>query len=260
LYLPFINPLSQWIALCAEKIPAKLYTSGLYDELEIYYPESILIADHFPKIIQDFFSTNLDFYAHPKHLLESPYYDKRIPYVALPKKITVNEDLLYNELVNNLDYLQSTGRFPKQHEYTQNTNPKRWMSNDIIVSSEDDYSLESKFLLDKTKVPNLYAFIEGLNLEIIVHAFIGILGPGEYAYPHIDEYASYEHLVKNYLGCSQIYIPIKWKEGNYFKFNNVGVIPLRKPTLINNHDFCHALINDSDEIRFALAIVGSKLI
>ena len=36
-------------------------------------------------------------------------------------------------------------------------------------------------------------------------------------------YHQHEHSVKNYLGCSQIYIPIKWKEGNYFKLNNVGL-------------------------------------
>ena len=259
LYLPFINPVSQWIASCAEKITGRLYSSGLYEELEVYYPESIMLSNNFPKIIQDFFSTNLDFYAHPKQLLESPYYNKHIPYITLPKKINVDEDTLYNELMNNLDYLKSTGRSPKQHEYTQNKNPNRWLNNDIIISSEDDYSLTSKFLLDKNKLPNLYSFIKELNLKTIIHAFIGILGPGEYAYPHIDEYITHEHSVKNYLGCSEIYIPIKWKEGNYFKLNNVGLIPIHEPALINNHNFCHALVNNSDEIRFSLAIVGSEL-
>ena len=259
-YLPFANPMSWWLSSCNEKIPSRLFSSGLYNELAVYYPESISISDNYSTLMRDFFSTNLDFHVHPIHLLTKPYYNKQVPYAPLPKKIKFNEDALFNELMAQLDYLKATSRIPAQHLYNKTTSTSnRWLSNDLIKSSPIDYSLEEKFSIDKNRVPLLYSIFEQLNLDVIVHSFLGIMGPGEFAAPHIDDYANYTDLFEIYGGCSQIYIPINFKKGNLFKLNRVGLLPTTEPLLINNHDFNHALINDSDEYRFGLAIIGSPM-
>jgi hypothetical protein len=258
LHLPFGNPMSWWQAICAEKIPKGYYAEGMYEHLEIYYPESIVISDKFPKLLQDFFKINLDFHVHPKNLLSNPYYNTQVPFAPLPKKIEFDEVALFNELMSQLSYLKETSRIPAQHFYSKSLSPARWLTNDLIISDPKDYSLESKFSIDRTRVPILYSIFEQLNLDVIVHAFLGILGPNEFISIHIDEYTDYKGM-ESYSGCSQIYIPINFKLGNLFKLNRVGLLPTEGPMLINNHNFSHALINNSDEYRFSLGIVGSPL-
>lgn len=262
LYLPFINPVSAWIASCAEKISTQLYTRGLYDELEVYYPESIQLPTEFPQIVRDFFAINMDFYVHPKKRIAEAYCNTEVPFVSIADKLSYNEQLLTDELLNNIKYLQSCARIPPQTAYnkSESTSNNYWSVVDFILSTEDEYSLTSKFSLDKAKVPHLYSLFEQLNLDKIIHAFIGILAPGEFIAPHTDQYTGFEFVINKYGGCSQIYIPINFKEGNYFKFNNIGLLPLDKaPLLINNHNFTHSVINNSNEYRFALAIVGTPL-
>ena len=258
LYLPFAYPMSWWKASCQEKISSQLFASGLYDELSVYYPESVRLPDTFPKLVRDFYEFNMDFYVHPKKLLNDPYYNHEIPYYSLEKKINYDEQALFNEFMSNLDYLKDTARIPVQKTFANN-NLQRWWTNDIIISKPQDYSLEAKFSLDKNKLPILYSFLKELNLDVVVHAFIGILGPMECILPHIDDYAAHTFFPTDYKGCSQIYIPINFKPKNYWKHHNVGLLPLDGPILVNNHNFCHSLVNNSNEYRFGIAIVGSPL-
>ena len=259
LYLPFANPISWWLSNCTEKIPGQYFHSKMYEELSVYYPESIDISKKYPKLVQDFFKVNMNFHVHSKKLLDHPYYNNSVPYANLPKKIDYDETKLFDELMSESDYLKQTARIPSQHTYNKISSPNRWLVNDLIMSPPDEYNLERKFLIDRTRVPILYSIFEQLDLDVIVHAFLGILGPGEFASPHIDDYVNNELVIEKFGGCSQIYIPINFKKGNYFKLNNVGLLPTDRPILINNHNFTHALINDSDEYRFGIAIVGSPV-
>jgi hypothetical protein len=257
LWLPFINPIAYWIASCTDKIPPKCFASGLYERFDVYYPESIQVADHFPKTVKDFFLINLDFHLHEK--TQDVYKNPKVPYVPI-SGIEYNESEVYKELINNLDYLKEHARFPLWNYYEKNetTSQILWSAIDLIVTTEEEYDLESKFKLDKNRVPQIYNLIKNLKLNKIVHAFIGVMAPGRYASPHIDKYEGYDYIYEKFGGCSQIYIPINFKPGNLFKLANVGLIPLDGPMLINNHNFVHSLINDSSEYRFAIAIVGSR--
>jgi len=142
LHLPFGNPMSWWQSICAEKIPNGYYAQGMYEHLEIYYPESIIISDKFPKLIQDFFRINMDFHVHPKNLLHDPYYNTQVPYTTLSKKIEFDETALFDELMLQLPYLKETSRVPKQHFYNKTLSPTRWLTKDLIISDPKDYSLE----------------------------------------------------------------------------------------------------------------------
>lgn len=261
-YLPFANPLSHWIATCEQTVPHKLYSDNLYEKLAVYYPESITISDSFPKLLRDYFQTNFNFYVHPAGLLDDPYLKTTVPYAPVPQTIEYDERAIYDELMLAVKQLTLQTRDPKQNIYNKlESNQKNyWSVIDFILSYEGEYTLESKFNIDKELVPNLYKLIEQLNLTEILHAFVGVLGPGAYIAPHVDDYYGLEHIIKKYPGCSQIYFPINWRPGNYFKLHNVGLIPLtNRPFYVNNHNFSHALVNDSDEYRFAIGVVGSKL-
>lgn len=252
LYLPFINPISQWIASCAEKIPSRLYAHSLYKDLAVYYPASIKISDKFPRLMQDYMSHSTDCYVHAKAVLVDPYYNPAVPYVALPQ-LKYDNKALYAELFANLDFFRTNARDPSQNKYNKAESPGNtfWQVFDFIVKSNEN-------ILDKTQFPELYKLLAYLNIDEILHGFIGILGPGEYITPHVDQYEGMEYVLEQYGGCGQLYIPINFKEGNYFKFTNVGMVPLSGPMLINTQYFSHGLINDSDEYRFAIGIHGSR--
>lgn len=259
LYLPFINPISSWIALAANKITSRLYTQNLYEELEVYYPESVLLPEQYPKLIRDYFKYNSDFYVHAKQDLAHAYYSTTVPWSKI-EGISYDEDALFKEIYENLDYLQSVARIPAQGELNKiEFNSKTvWSVSEAILPTEN-YSLETAFLLDRTRVPKIFDLFKSLDIDEILHGFIGILAPGDFIVPHIDQYWGNELVMEKYPGCSQIYIPINFKSGNYFKLTNIGLIPLDQgPMLVNNHNFSHSVVNDSNEYRFAIAIIGSK--
>lgn len=260
LNLPFINPISNWIALSANKITSRLYTQKMYEELEVYYPESIILSDRYPKLVRDYFKYNLDFYAHPKEDLNDPYYKTTVPWSPI-KGINFDSAALYKECLDNLEYLQSIARVPSQGHLNriEFNSPTVWSVVETILPI-DSYSLADAFLLDQKLMPMVYQLLENLNMDQILHAFIGILSPGDFIVPHIDQYWGDELVIEQYPGCSQIYIPINFKPGNYFKLTNIGLVPLDQgPILVNNHNFSHSVVNDSDEYRFALGVVGSKI-
>lgn len=259
LHLPFINPVASWIALTANKITSRLYTQKLYEELEVYFPESVILSDQYPKLIRDYFKYNLDFYVHPKKDLANPYCSTTVPWSKV-EGITYDEVGLFDEIIENLEYLQSIARIPPQGDLNKiEFNSKTvWSVVEAILPTEN-YSLETAFLLDHERMPKVYSLFKSLNIEEILHGFIGVLPPGDFIVPHIDHYWGNESVVEKYPGCSQIYIPINFKPGNYFKLTNIGLVPLDQgPVMVNNHNFSHSVVNDSNEYRFAIAIIGSK--
>lgn len=263
LYLPFMNPLSWWLTSCFSKIPPALYGGGLYEQLEVYYPESLDIGDQYPQVVQDFFKHNWDFYCHPK--LTDGYYREEVPYWTDGTKFEYNELALHAECLYNLpyletnsgDWLRTTPKVPTLEKVEQGSRLCTVMN---VSMSIDEYDFEQKFALDKNDFPEVYALLKRLDFDAILHSFIGILPPLGHIIPHRDSYVGFESVLKQFGGCSQLYIPINFKPGNYFKFGSVGFVPLDQgPILVNNHNFVHSVINDSDEWRFALAIVGTRV-
>lgn len=265
LYIPFINPISQWTAMISEKIPSRLFSGGLYEEKEVYYPTSITISEKFSKIDQDYFKYNYDFYVIDKEELDSPYYSSTVPYCSAPAHIVYNEQELYAEFMSNLDFLTNLKIEHQKGNYLINV---------IIPSADPTFDLSKRFLLDQNLFPELYRLHETLNIGDIVHTFVGVLGPGETLSVHKDEQSVIRKFedsgnlalskiqtdIEQYGGCSRLYIPINFKQGNYFKFTNVGLLPITEgPLVINNYNFSHGLINDTNEWRFAIGMVGTNL-
>jgi hypothetical protein len=221
LYIPFINPVSQWIAMATEKIPSKFFAGGLYESLEVYYPPSIILSDKCARIAQDYFKYNYDFYVIDKEELVSPYYSSTVPYCPAPAHIVYNEQELFTEFMDNLDFLNNLKIEHQKGNYLINV---------VLPSDEPVFDLEKRFLLDRNLFPSLYKFIDTLNIGEIVHTFIGLLGPREILPVHTDERTVIKKFdadgnelwtklasdLKRYGGCSRLYIPVNFKPGNYF--------------------------------------------
>ena len=256
LYIPFINPLSFWFAEVGEKIPNRFFAGGLYESMEVYYPQSITIPEQFSKTMKDYFKYNQSFYVVDKTETVHPYYNKKIPYCPAPK-INYNESELFAEFMDNLDLLSSLRMEHQAGSYLVNAI--------VVQPDQPNFDLTTRFLLDKSLFPNLYKLLESLNIGEILQAFVGLLPPGGEIGIHMDsvyvvEYLRVKYETDKYTGCSQLYIPINFKPGNYFKFTNVGILPLDNgPLVINNRNFSHGLVNNSDEWRFAIGIVGTEL-
>lgn len=261
--LPFMNPLIWWITACLERIPNKLFAGQLYEKMSVYYPQSIQLGDTYPKEIRDYFYYNRDFHVHPKYSLQEAYFKHEVPYLVLGDLVPYNETDMVAELNTNLNFLKEHlkeyyGQQDSGKPLGQGTQFVSLFDN--IQTDSDSYDPESDFMLDSNQFPRMVEFFKNLPVKKVFHSMLGILGPGQVILPHVDKYSGHEKFMEKYGGCSQIYIPLNFKPGNYFKMTNVGIVPTDQgAVLMNNHDLTHALVNDSDEYRFAILIVGTRL-
>jgi hypothetical protein len=241
--LPFGNPVSWWLAECNTKFPNNVYGTDLNASYNIYYPQSIILGNQYPKVLRDFFEYNLSFHAHTKDL--DPRHSTEVPFVAL--NIEYDEAQLLEEFDRNLSLIEQHAYKPKQVTADQ---PKPWQVAMAIYPGTDTATISEQ---DFPEFFKLLSSIKGIEVG---WAFIGALEPGSYVLPHIDDLYAYIDSVKDCVGCCQIYIPIGWKKGNYFKFDSAGLVPFdRGAILAGTTDFTHASVNDSDSIRYTIGII-----
>jgi hypothetical protein len=247
-HLPFGNPVSWWLAETSKYISNLMYGTNLAEKLEIFYPESITLDDHFPPTIKDFFKYNLGFYAYNKQLKTARLPGPEIPFVKL--KLEYNEEALFQELLANIDVLADSSYTPSQHKLTKlDTTVKPWQIHRAAFLGETT--------IDEAKFPEyckLIKSIEGMNINIKI-SFLMALHPGSYIDPHIDDWHRRVPELSHLTDCCGIFIPIGWRPGNYFKFNEIGLIPYDQGALLfNPSTFMHASANQSDRVRFTISI------
>ena len=257
LVIPFGNPMSWWLTVCASKIPNKEYGSNLYEKYQIFYPESVDVADPIPKLVKDFMKHDFNFHVVDISQMSDPVRNHLVPFVKVNLKY--NEDVLYNEFLKKIDLLNSSDYAPKQNSYnnkeTQTANPWR-VSMAVKTNNTNDWKSTIQYSYED--FPNLYSLLEQIDSIggiRIVHAFVGQVDSGSYVAPHIDDLYQYHPSYTMTDGCSNFYIPIGWTVGNYFKFSSVGLVPYDQGALlINNSQFTHASVNSSDKIRFTIGV------
>lgn len=241
--LPLINPVSQHLATCFDKFPNKSYGTNLYNTHEIYYPQSISLPDSYPKQLRDFFSLDFNFHSHPK--IENPLHSKEIPYVKL--NIDYDESALLSEFKRNHELIEEHEYRPAQVDPSLT---KPWQVAMVYYPGNPTASLNDK------DFPELFKLIHSIDGIEIGWAFVGALDPGSYVLPHIDDLYAYTNSVKDCYGCCQIYIPIGWEDGNYFKFHDVGLVPFDQGAILaNTTSFTHASVNTSTKTRYTIGIV-----
>jgi hypothetical protein len=250
--LPYANPLSHWINITETKIENSHYGKDLAEQFCIWYPETIKLPDRFPQVVRDFFNYNFDFTVIDKSKLDI----RRIPYV--PYRGQLDADLLKlatteilncsNIVLENGDhYGQRTDNFKEFNLENNEAWKYCWLKN----RKRNDRLLEERY-------PATWKLIDSLGMDFW-QAFIGVMPPGGFIYPHTDNPADKDLAHSPYVGCTQLYIPIQWPEHNYIKFAQAGIVSMKSgPMLVNVDHFTHAVVNNSNQYRYVLAIGLNK--
>ena len=248
--IPFGNPISWWITYANKKIGLGNFGENLYKNYNIYYPDSIVIADHFPRMMQDWFKYNFDFTVSPKSDLTDVDTTRSIPYFTLD--FEYDEFALYNELQTNLPLVQdkklsSEGR---QDSYnTQEFANNYWAIYAAIHPKEmSGKDWRDSITLPKEHFPLFHALLDKINsMGIkISYGFISETTGKSFVAPHI-------HPLFNY-SVYQISLPIGWSKESLFKIDGVGLLPTDRCTVFNDYDFYHGTINPTENTRYVIGI------
>ena len=249
--LPFGNPLSHWISVTETKIPNDYYGKDLSESFCIWYPDRLELSDRFPQIIKDFFNHNFDFTI----VSQSKFDHRHVPYIKFQGQL--DSELLASattEIINNTDIVLTQGTGYGQHADNQkefNLSDEKIWKRIWLKRREQPRDQQEQFSAT-------WKLIDSLNLDIW-SVFVGVLPPGGFIYPHTDNTTDKDLNNSPYVGCTQLYIPIQWPENNYIKFNNAGILNMESgPMIVNTDRFTHAVVNDSDQYRYVLAIGLNK--
>ena len=258
--IPFGNPISWWLSECSKKIANDLYGTNLYEQFELFYPESIEIDTKFPRLMQDFMKHNLGFHLVSKNEYDRPLHNKKIPYLNVD--LDYDENLLFNEFLKNVELLNNNYYKPKQNEYNSQEIEKLelWQVAMAVPTVEaQDSSWKENILYSQEDFPLFYNLLERITAIggiRIIHAFIGQVKPYSYVAPHVDDFSRRDAKYLNTGGCAQFFIPIGWKSGNYYKFADIGLIPYDQGALLSSTgEFMHGSVNASDSVRFTIGIL-----
>lgn len=249
--LPFGYPVSHWINLAETKIPNDYYGKDLTDKFSLWFPDRLEIAESFPQVVRDFFNYNFDFTVVDKDQFEV----KHVPYVTYQGAIA--QDLLEqatNEILHNVDiamaHVQNYGQYADNKKEFDLPEDQSWR---IIWLKR--YNQPRAW---HEKYSATWQLIDSLGVDFC-QAFVGVLPPSSFIYPHTDNTTNKDLDNSPYIGCTQLYIPIQWPDGNYIKFARAGIINMDSgPMLVNTECFTHAVINQSNQYRHVLAIKLNK--
>jgi hypothetical protein len=245
--LPFGYPLSNWLTVNENKFRNGVYGNNLLENLWQWHPTGIALPDSFPQIIRDFFQFDFNYTTVDKNnfsLVDIPY----MRYTPEISKILI--DRATEEITHNLNCMieegNDYGSFIKNQEEFDLANDDVWKILWLLRSGGP-----RKFTKEFSAV---WELVDSLNVDFIT-VFIGMLPPGGFIYPHVDDVNLNNPTYTQYQGCTQIYIPLKWPNGNYIKFANAGTIgPEYGPVVVNNQCFTHSAVNNSAEHRYVLAV------
>ena len=249
-YMPISNPMSLLLSTSYEKFDTLEVGKNLYSKYKIFYPESVLLDERFPKLVRDFFKYNYDYYVCNVDEFKKPLSNNLVPYFNFNYSFDTTN--LAKELNDNKDYILSLSQTPGQIKFNrqeENYNADTDWKVIFAFPTLRTNKIEN-FLLDKEKLPNLYKFYSDLPFKKIYGSYIGYLPANGYVSPHRD---CLQGAVP--YGCSQFYFSIYSKPGNLFKLNKVGLVDIRKnPVVINNQTFTHSLVNQSNDCRWTISL------
>lgn len=254
--VPISLPLSMLISQADEKFTAGDLGSNLFDKYKIFYPESIELKGQYPQLVKDFFQYNFGFHIYSKEAHRDPYASEVVPYYNFD--FAFDESAIYKELTDNQEYILENESIPSQVKYNNldlhtKSRTANWRTVFTYPFQNGKGISINDFSLDKQILPELFKFYESLPMSEIYLSFLGLLPAGGYIAPHRD--SAHTKIPK---GCSQLYFAINAKEGNFLKIHNVGLVPYQsKPTVLNNQSFTHALVNESDEPRWVISVLGN---
>jgi len=250
--LPFGNPLSVWFNEVANILPIPHFL--LHDDLDkkydLYFPESIEIDSKFPKLIKDFFKYDATFTAIKKSDAESMLHR---PYRIIDPELVdpVLTESVYHEILNNIDYLyqnRAKNNMPvRNHDPLEDSDyhDNQWVVMNFTKSGPE-------LLVDLTTFPRLTELLESFKLVDPTHGWVGVVPPGKYFSPHIDnDYSSHG---KSRDRCNRVYVTLTPNSKSLLKLSSVGIVP-NSAIVWNISEYHHGMINDSDLPRVQLSLL-----
>lgn len=250
--LPFCLPAITWLSTVTHKFGLKQFGKNLFESYEIFIPERREIQGPYPKPILDFFNYDNDFHCYSIKERAQWSNNLHIPYVET--LFEVDTKALMQEVLTLFDAGQVEAVVPAQ----TSLNNKEFDSNDdfwnifyLVKKEVSDTPWRSRAVFDSAVAPNLCKFLDQLPVEKLMAAYIARTPARGYAYPHVDYIGEEGHS-----GLSVLYVPLDSKPGHYFKLHKVGLVPQNSPTIINNKQFMHSVINDTDEPRYVLGVTA----
>lgn len=240
--LPFGYPVSWWSGETNRQVDNGHYGKDLTDIYKLFWPESIRINESFPPLVKDFYYYNHGFTAIKNELRSKlPYQQTNLKFDTTP---LLNE-IMQNESLWKKKYFNPGSTAYDKAEIQQES---YWEKINFYQDGEGGW------LLGNDDFPVLHKFLDNLPINRLIYAFVGKLDPGTYISPHTDRY--YTDPVKHGRGCMHMYIPITWAPGNFFKMQNVGILPIEEGVpILMNLNYQHSLINQSDEVRYVIQTV-----
>ena len=238
---PFATPFSHFHSTLCKTLTGNQLGKNLYQDYDIFWPDSMDPGEQYPMLIRDFFRRDFDFTVlHKKDLSKF-----RRPYQQL-QDFQV-PDAVEKELLAGVDVLKNLGELPGQTMY--NAQESSYFNQDTAWKVAY-FSKTKKPNHDLCKhFPETIRWIDLLDLDPL-NIWVGILDQNQYIAPHVDPKPA-EHV--QYHGCCLLYIPVGWTPGVWFKFAGVGMVP-SQPCITNSQHFTHALINNGSATRLSLAI------
>jgi hypothetical protein len=243
--LPFGNPVSYWHTLVYSKLPNGVFGTDLSKKYIIYYPETMILPDKFPPLVHSYFAQDFDFVVLPKDI------DKRkLPYSDINKGAPDVEILqaAEKEVLDNLQWIRDhSDNQPhgQQHYNNKESIPSQWCK--LFPMRYD------KIFVDRDRLPKVWSLIDSLGLQQIRGIYIGIIPPGSYIAPHIDDHPNDPVKAEIYKNSYLLYLPLSWQSGNYFKFSGAGILTDPKFISICNRDYVHSVVNASTDTRVAMS-------
>lgn len=254
--LPFMTPVSAWITEVESKIPNGLLGKNLFESHAFYFPDSIDISNHdVPVVVQDFFSHDFGFtMIDRKDKLKAPYLNCNKPIdqfllVEAAEEIVQNSEEFYNR--STMDYSYQ----PRENMREFSVAPHDVWKIFPVRRKNQQWPLD--FNPELERFPKLRNFVESLQTPS-VSVFVGVLPPGAFIVPHIDDKS---HIPDDLKGCTQLYIPLYCTQGNWLKFANAGSLSLEagKPLVLNTYTYTHCAVNLSDKVRYVLGLYACDL-
>lgn len=253
--LPFAYPLSHWLTLAEGKFKNGVFGSNLHEQYYVWHPIPTVLPDTIPGVIRDFFQHSFDFVAvnhnDPDFVVKAPYmkFKPEIPQPLINNAVTeVHQNLEFIK-THASPYGQSAANIKEFKGLTDENSWKPfWFYRNANASS-------MQFIVNTfDQFPHIKSLLDYLDLDIW-GAFLGVLPAGAFIYPHVDDGSVSQPGYENYQGCTQLYLPLLWPQGNYIKLAGAPALDLHDgPYVINNDTFTHAVVNTSNEIRYVLAV------
>lgn len=249
--IPFGNPMSWWITHATKKIGLGRFGENLYENHNIYYPDSVIISEEFPKMMQDWFKYNFDFTISPKNDLENIEQTRSVPYFLLD--LDYDEHALYNELATNLSLVEDQ-KLSSSYNITNVYNAQEFANNYwAIYAAILPKEMSSKSWRDSISLPrehfpiyhNLLDRIEDMGIKIS-YGFVSETTGKSFVAPHVHPQCDYS--------VYQISLPIGWTKDSLFKLEGVGLLPTDRCTVFNDYDFYHGTINPTENTRYVIGI------